>query len=588
MNRSSQFDVLGEAFRDALSQLHAYSAPVLTDGDKLAIAYGELDRAHQEIGRLLRVHTQIADALKDSKGLHGGAELTSEMQGAQVIDQAVKKKRLDAAHIWAEALYPRHKKNAGLLRSYRNLETKRGAISEVIRLTHELANVDRHASADGIRQLEGRFKEIAGWIPFIPGGTKEIEPFEDKRILHLVKESRPHLSNGFTSRSHKNFLAEVGVGLDPIVVTEPGFACGEKASAGRYVENVDGVPHVRLSAGRIDYGALPVDQFLQAFALLAYEEVKRYRPAVIHASSGRRGFDTALVALALKMKTGLPFVYEVRSFFEANWTDDLEWESKSEIFERRMLVETLCMHAADRVLTIGEAMRDELVARGVSRDKIEVIPNAVDVEVFPEQERSRALSERLGLQDHPTFGYVSNMDHFRESQETLIEAARILKDAGSDARCLLVGGGPRMSALKNLAKNLGVADRVVFTGPVDHFDIAEYYALIDVFVVPRIGERAATYVTPLKPFEAMAVGRPLVVSDLPALIEIADPPSRGYSFPAGEASALADVLLGIFENPEEAALRRARAREWVVSERTWTGNGRRYLDVFSQLLEGRA
>ena len=77
--------------------------------------------------------------------------------------------------------------------------------------------------------------------------------------------------------------------------------------------------------------------------------------------------------------------------------------------------------------------------------------------------------------------------------------------------------------------------------------------MIDTFVVPRIAERAATYVTPLKPFEAMAMGLPVVVSDLPALTEIADPPRRGWSFPAGEAESLAHVLSSIADNPEERA-----------------------------------
>jgi glycosyltransferase involved in cell wall biosynthesis len=231
-------------------------------------------------------------------------------------------------------------------------------------------------------------------------------------------------------------------------------------------------------------------------------------------------------------------------------------------------------------------MRDELISRGIPADKIGIIPNAVDTEAFSPQERSRELAQRHGIGDHPTFGYVSNMDHYRESQETLIHACRILKDAGSEARCVLVGGGPRKDSLVRLADDLGVSDRVVFTGAVDHKDIPGYYSLIDIFVVPRIAERAATYVTPLKPFEAMALGKPVVVSDLPALVEIVAPPLRGTTFAAGDVDALASLLLRLFDDVEQCATMAAAGLNWVRMSRTWESNGQRYVNEFASLFEG--
>ena len=110
------------------------------------------------------------------------------------------------------------------------------------------------------------------------------------------------------------------------------------------------------------------------------------------------------------------------------------------------------------------------------------------------------------------------MDHYREAQETLV--ARLRRAEGGRARRALRPRGwtARAAAmLEELAESLGVADRVHFTGGVDHDEVTDYYSLIDVFVVPRTRERAAIHVTPLKPFEAMSLGIPVVVSDLPAL-----------------------------------------------------------------------
>lgn len=568
----------------------------MSDGEMLEVALEELDKAHADISRLLRLHKANAAAVSDFVDSRPGThtpppqivQLTSPFAGLNALTRPMATKDYDTAFVWATALRKRLKENAPFIRALRDLQGKRGEISDALLLTYEAARLDRSVDPRGIRRLEGRLRELSGWTPAIPGGRVPVTDPIEGRILHLVKESRPYLSNGFTSRSHRNFVAESKAGLEPIVVTEPGFP--RTLDVGRFQssEHVDGVRHVRLDVGEIDYAGMPVDEFLQMFAQLAYEEVLRYRPSVIHASSGRRGYDTALVGLALQEKTGLPLVYEVRSFFEGNWTGDLEWESQGETFARRMWVEEMCMHRADRVLTIGEAMKDELISRGIPAAKIGIIPNAVDADGFSPRERSIELSDRYGIGSHPTFGYVSNMDHYRESQETLIQACRFLKDAGSEARCVLVGGGPRKETLIELAAKLGVSDRVIFTGPVDHNAIADYYSLIDIFVVPRIAERAATYVTPLKPFEAMALRKPVVVSDLPALLEIVEPPLRGVTFPAGDARALSTLLLGLFDDPADCERMATAGLDWVRSHRTWDSNGERYVNEFAGLYEGAA
>jgi glycosyltransferase involved in cell wall biosynthesis len=164
----------------------------------------------------------------------------------------------------------------------------------------------------------------------------------------------------------------------------------------------------------------------------------------------------------------------------------------------------------------------------------------------------------------------------------LLRAARVLVDRGREFRCVLVGGGARAEMLASLADELGVADHVVFTGPVDHLDIPDYYGLIDVFVVPRVNERAARYVTPLKPFEAMALAKPVVVSDLPALTEIVAPPERGLTFGAGDPEHLADVVAALWDDPVESARLGAAGLEWVRNARTWAMNGPRYLEVFDR------
>lgn len=465
---------------------------------------------------------------------------------------------------------------------HRAILGKRGALSEALLVNHRLSELGAVASAS-LAGLEGRLRELSGQLPRLAGPLSPVTPASPTRIVHLVKESRPYLSNGFTARSHSNFLSEKKAGLDPIIITEPGFPRSVLGTLPRPEMRVEGIGHYFLDLG-MDLSGLPDDRFLQLFADMAYERVSKIRPAAIHVSSGRRGYETALVALAIREKTGLPVLYEVRSFFEGNWTGEVRYETQGEIYDARRRIELECMQRADLVLTIGEAMKQEIVSRGIPESKIMIVPNGVDVERFRPRPRSAELAEKLGLTGVPTFGYVSNMDHYRESQETLIEAAAHLQGEGRPEHCVLVGDGPRRERLERLAESLGVGDRVHFLGRVDHELIPDYYSLIDVFVVPRTQERAAAYVTPLKPFEAMAMGLPVIVSALPALTEIAPSPERGWAFPPDDPQALAACLGQVFDDPVERRRRAEAGSAWVHAHRQWEHNGPRYVEALRTVL----
>ncbi len=507
--------------------------------------------------------------------------VSSEFLGYGPLRANTSKSEYLLATVWAKAMEPSRRNNREFLELCRRLAVNKGNLSEVLDYTHKLEALKKEKNPRAIRQVEGRLHEISGWIPRIPGPVTIVEPVDAKTILHLVKESRPYHSNGFTSRSHSNFVSELSVGLKPVILTELGFPRVDGVEDFPEKEDIDGIEHHRLDLGP-DYKPVAIDQWLEDFAWAAYQKVKEIRPAVLHASSGRRGYETALVGLALKEKTKLPLVYEVRSFFEGTWTGETAVEEQSEIFVRRMAVEELCMRQADHVLTIGEAMKDEIVSRGIPSEKVTVVPNGVDIGKFDPNIDASELRAAYGIKGF-TFGYVSNMDHQRESQETLIEAAKVLKTRGRDFQCVLVGSGRRYQLLQDLALKSGVGDSVIFTGSVDHSEISGHYALIDAFVVPRIRERASKYVTPLKPYEAMAMRRPVIASDLPALREILAPPARGLVYEAGDAEALADLIELLADAPSERERLAASGIAWLRANRQWAMNGPIYEEVFASV-----
>jgi glycosyltransferase involved in cell wall biosynthesis len=434
-----------------------------------------------------------------------------------------------------------------------------------LRALRQIGDTPERADLD--RRLVGMLRESdPGWLPRLPGSADPIVPAASGRILHLLKESLPDRQTGFAMRSHHIMAAQRAAGLDPVAVTALGFprAAGREAPA---VETIDEVRMHRLDLGASYPADLPVDRYLEDFAWLASAVVHAERPAILHAASGLRGYDMALVGLALRARHGLPLVYEARSFLETSWSGR-EGAELAEMSRRRQAAEARAMTGADAVVTIAEAMREEIVASGVPPERVFVAPNGVDAEQFAPRPPDAALRARHGLHGF-VFGYVSNLDHPREGQELLIEAAARLRSRGRDATCLIVGDGRRRRELEERAARARTGDRVVFTGAVPHADVPAYYAVLDAFVVPRRDERAARHVTPLKPFEAMAMERPLVVSDLPALREIAAPDERGLVFAPDDVQALVACLERLMDAPELGRSLGRAGREWVVRERTW-------------------
>ena len=517
----------------------------------------------------------------------GRRERLEVTAGLAKVAAALESGRHADARRLVDDLFASHPDNPRVLDRRAAILAAEGAITEPLRLLGRIPRDQLDAGAAAReRRLGGTLVETSpGWLPRIPGPPRPVTPRPDT-VLHLLKESAPELTNGFTMRSRYNLIAARDAGIHPVVVTSLGFPRTIGVESFERLVSVDGIPHHRLDAGpRYPLGTAP-DRLLADQAWLTAAVAREVEPEIIHASSGFRGYETALVGLALREHIRRPMVYEVRSFFESSWSQDETLNHSGEMVDRRFATESRAMAAADFVLTIAETMRADIIARGVARERVAVIPNGVNAEAFAPRDPDPAIRERYGLGDAFVFGYVSNLDHRRENQELLIEATAVLQKRGRRVACLIVGDGRRRAELEGIAKAAGTGRSVVFTGGVPHDQVRAYYATLDAFVVPRRDERASNTVTPLKPYEALAMERPLVVAALPALLEIAEPDApqpRGLAFAAGDAAALADRLERLIDDPALGRRLGTTGRAWVAAERSWAANGARLRDVYAEV-----
>jgi glycosyltransferase involved in cell wall biosynthesis len=400
------------------------------------------------------------------------------------------------------------------------------------------------------------------------------------RVLHLVNDALPNASAGYTIRTHEIVLAQKTAGLDPHVVTRCGFPVTQGTLDGRRLVTLDGIPYHRLLPWRMPARA---DRAAKLGLELAARLTEQLQPSVLHAASN---YANALTALALGERYGLPVVYEVRGFWEDTWLSrhpDGEQRASSELYRRNRDLETRCMLTADLVVTLGEAMREEIVARGVPADKVLIVPNAVSEEFLRPLPDAAALRHELGIgPDEHVVGVVSSLVP-HEGIGTLLEATQLLRERGMKVRALIVGDGPERAALQRQAADLGLGEAAIFTGRVPAAKVREFHALLDVFVVPRTPDRVCQLVTPLKPVEAMASGLCVVTSEVKALAEIIKPDVTGALTIPQDPVALADTLELLVCSPDVRRKLGDSAREWVARDRTWTHNAARYRDAYARL-----
>ena len=299
---------------------------------------------------------------------------------------------------------------------------------------------------------------------------------------------------------------------------EPADGSGRHELEGITYEHLAG-PHLRKTG---------LDEFLLAAADAITEAARRARPAVIHAASNH---VNSLPALIAARRLGLPFVYEVRGLWELTAaTRNVDWE-QTERFELERALETHVAKHADHVLTLTEGLANELAARGVPRENIDILPNSVDPALFAPRRKDPEQQLRLGVSANSfTLVYAGSLLHY-EGLDDLVRAVAALVAAGVDTALVVAGDGEALDSLQRLCVELGVERRVKFLGRIDPRDIPELWSVADAAAFPRKPFEVCQLVSPLKPLEPMAMGIPVVVSDVAALREMVQDRETGLVHP---------------------------------------------------------
>jgi glycosyltransferase involved in cell wall biosynthesis len=175
-----------------------------------------------------------------------------------------------------------------------------------------------------------------------------------------------------------------------------------------------------------------------------------------------------------------------------------------------------------------------------------------------------------------------------DDEHDVIDALPTLRRKRKGVRLLIAGDGPDEERLRSLVSERGLDGVVTFAGRISHAEVGQAYAACDLLVYPRAATETTRLTTPLKPLEAMALGRPVLVSRLAPLLELVQPGVTGAAFTAGNAADLASACLELLRHPDMRRQLGEAGRAWVVRERQWSATLRDYPRAYAAVMRSRA
>ena len=292
---------------------------------------------------------------------------------------------------------------------------------------------------------------------------------------------------------------------------------------------------------------------------------------------------TGLPALWAARRARIPIVYELRGLWEETAVQRGRMTRRALRFRVSRRLETWLMRRVDALAVISHGLAGEAARRGVPADRIVHVPNGVDAHRFRPGSPDAELMERHGLKDRTVVGFIGFFSA-HEGVDVLVRAAVQLRTAAPNARVLLVGDGDMDAALRAAVERLGLETTVVFAGRVAHADVHRYYSVCDVLVYPRRPGRVTELMTPLRPLEAMAMGKAVVASDVGGLREIIRDGETGLLVPPDDVAGLADVLIRLATDSSCRAQLQHAARRFAAEERDWSRLATVYAGMYARLL----
>lgn len=250
-------------------------------------------------------------------------------------------------------------------------------------------------------------------------------------------------------------------------------------------------------------------------------------------------FETFIYFLIVKLRRK-PFIL---------WREDWDWNVKSLKRKFVKLLAGFIGRNVDAIVVPGTKHKEFFTKLGVKSDNIFIMPNVSNIEASENDEiNMKSIQENLNIQNKKVVLFVGRLIDLK-GVDYLIKSFKGLSETIENSVLLIVGEGPEKSKLENLSHDLGLDDRVIFTGNIDNYSLGGYYMLADVFVLPSITTYFAD-ACPLVVNEAMYFSKPVITSDAVGTTFMINDGENGYVVPERDSKSLENAIFKVLNDPE--------------------------------------
>jgi len=303
------------------------------------------------------------------------------------------------------------------------------------------------------------------------------------------------------------------------------------------------------------------------------------RPNVVVATSPQ--FLTAVAGYALARMKRVPFVLEVRDLWPASIVDVGAMRPGSLVVQTLEAAERFLYRHSDHIVVVTDSFVEAIAAHGISRSKISVVKNGVDLEMFRPGPTENGVRERLGLRDKFVAAYIGThgMAH---GLGTIVEAAALLRH-DDRYRFLLIGDGAEKSSLQQRAASEGLTN-VLFLDQIPHEDIPDHIRAADVTLVLLRDRVLFRSVIPSKIFEFMGTARPIVIGVDGEARRLVEEAGAGVFVPPEDAKTLLATLRRLDGDPIARSRMGQSGRNFVERRFSRREQARLYLEYLDRVV----
>lgn len=240
------------------------------------------------------------------------------------------------------------------------------------------------------------------------------------------------------------------------------------------------------------------------------------------------------------------------------------------------IIENYIYKKTDAIFVVSNYLKEQLVGMGVSEKKIYLTPNAVEDELFSQNISGIEIRNKFDLKDLFVIGFVGGFYPWH-GLPFLLQA---VKNLGKDNLCLLlVGDGPMKEELKKIAVELNIRARLTFCGFVESKTLPAYIMAMDICVMPD----SNNYGSPMKIFEYMAMGKPVVAPRLGPIEEVIEDGKNGLLFDQGDINGITSCLNRLINDRELYDNISLNAKEKIFKNHLWKHNAEQIIMAYRKV-----